>query len=309
MDQSQAGIVIADAPDGKLIYVNDAGLLIRGGDRESATNGVSIDQYVSNWHLMDLDGRPLKADEVPLARAIMYGEKCSREFIIRRGDSDDRIVIANAAPIKDNTGKVISGIVVFLDITEIKHMEKELKESENKFRTTFDLSPVGVVMVGFEKQFLRCNKAFADSLGYEPEELNGKTIESVTFPADITLGMDEMQAVFKGEIENSRVQKRYVHKDGHSVWGEVMISLIRNSEGIPQYFLAIIQDISESKKAIEALKESENKFKYVFDNSLTGKSITLTHRGDKCQQCFLQNAWVYSGGIVSNQMAGYFFPR
>ena len=132
MDQSQAGIAIADAPDGKLRYVNDAGLLIRGGDRDNATNGVSIDQYVASWHLLDLDGRPLEADEVPLARAIMFGEKCSREFIIHRGDNDDRIVVANAAPIKDSEGKVISAIVVFLDITEFKQMERELRKSNEE---------------------------------------------------------------------------------------------------------------------------------------------------------------------------------
>ena len=132
MDQSQAGIAIADAPDGKLRYVNEAGFIIRGGDRESATEGVSLDHYVASWHLLDLDGRPLEADEVPLARAVKYGEKCSREFIIHRGDKDDRIVVANAAPIKDSEGKVISAIVIFLDITDLKQMERELRKSNEE---------------------------------------------------------------------------------------------------------------------------------------------------------------------------------
>jgi ABC-type amino acid transport substrate-binding protein len=66
MNQSQAGIAIADAPSGTLRYVNDAGLLIRGGDRQSVVNGVGVDQYVASWQLMDFDGRPLKPDEVPL---------------------------------------------------------------------------------------------------------------------------------------------------------------------------------------------------------------------------------------------------
>ncbi|MDP2815566.1 MAG: diguanylate cyclase [Rectinemataceae bacterium] len=134
MDQSQAGIAIADAPGGTLRYVNDAGLLIRGGDRQSVVNGVGVDQYVASWQLMDFDGRPLKPDEVPLARAIMFGETGSREFIIRRSIDDDRIVLAKAAPIMDDSGKVVAGIVVFMDITDRKRAEEALRESEERYR-------------------------------------------------------------------------------------------------------------------------------------------------------------------------------
>jgi hypothetical protein len=95
-------------PGGLLRYVNDAGLLIRGGDRQSIVNRVGIDQYVSTWELMDLDGRPLKPDAVPLAQAIRFGETGSRELIIRRTAGDDRIVLADAAPIRDHSGKDIA---------------------------------------------------------------------------------------------------------------------------------------------------------------------------------------------------------
>jgi len=134
MDHSTAGIAIADAPDGVLRYVNDAGLFIRGGDRQSVINGVGIDKYVRSWQLLDIDGSPLKADEVPLTRAILFGETCSREFIIRRADNDDRIVSANAAPIKNEQGKVVAGIVVFTDITEHKQLELDKLKIEEQSR-------------------------------------------------------------------------------------------------------------------------------------------------------------------------------
>ncbi|MBI4928883.1 MAG: PAS domain-containing protein, partial [Anaerolineae bacterium] len=128
MDNSPAGIAIADAPDGKLRYVNDAGLMIRGGDRQQIVEGIGIDQYVASWQLMDLDGRPLKPDEVPLARAILFGETNSREFIVRRESDDDRIVLANAAPILDEDAKVKAAIVVFSDITENKQAEAKIRK-------------------------------------------------------------------------------------------------------------------------------------------------------------------------------------
>ena len=129
MDHSTAGIAIADAPSGKLRYVNDAGLLIRGSDRQTVVNGIDIDKYVASWQLLDFDGKPLQTYEVPLVRAITLGETCSREFIIRRAANDDRIVLAKAAPIRDEKDKVVAGIVVFVDITERKKMEEELKRS------------------------------------------------------------------------------------------------------------------------------------------------------------------------------------
>src|SRR5674476_566638 len=145
-----------------------------------------------------------------------------------------------------------------------------LRESEMKFRQTFDLSPIGIVMVGLDKKFLRCNNSFSKSLGFNMKELAGKTIADVSHPEDISIGMDDMMAIAKGELETSHVQKRYLRKDGEIVWGDVLISLIRNNSGEPQYFLAIIQDITESKKIVEALRESEERFRSLYENVTIG---------------------------------------
>lgn len=113
------------------------------------------------------------------------------------------------------------------NITERKIAEDSLRDSELKFRQTFDISPVGIVMVGLDKRFINCNLAFSHSLGYEAEELVGKLIEEVTLPEDNQIGVAEMTAIVKGEISESKVQKRYLRKDGQVIWGEVIISLNR----------------------------------------------------------------------------------
>ena len=127
MDQSQAGIAIAEAPSGRLRYVNRAGLLIRGVDESLVGEGFDESLYMANWRSLDLDGRPLTMADTPLGRAAMCGETSSREFIIRVGADDDRIVWANAAPILDEHGQVSAAIVVFLDITQRKRAEEALK--------------------------------------------------------------------------------------------------------------------------------------------------------------------------------------
>lgn len=163
MDCSPAGIAIADAPDGRLRYVNDAGLLIGGEDRQSLVNGVGIEQYVASWKLFDLDGRPLGIDEVPLARAIMFGETNSRDFIIRREEGEDRIVEANAAPIKNETGKIVAGIVVFTDITEKLHKEKEQAKLQEQFQQAQKMESVGRLAGGVAHDF---NNMLSIILGY-----------------------------------------------------------------------------------------------------------------------------------------------
>ena len=129
MDHSQAGIAIVDAPSGKLRYVNQAGLLIGGVTQAELVTGVADNRYDASWNLWNLDGTPLAKKEVPLARAILFGEQCTREFIIRRAALDDRIVLANAAPIHNPAGEVTAGIVIFLDITEHKRTEKLLQQN------------------------------------------------------------------------------------------------------------------------------------------------------------------------------------
>jgi len=147
------------------------------------------------------------------------------------------------------------------EMFERKKAEEQLRESETKFRQTFEYSPVGKVMVGLDKRFILTNYSFAQSLGYQAEELIGKSIDEVTHPADHKIGMDEMNAIIKGELKFSQVQKRYLRKDGETLWGDVTISLVRDHEDHPKYFLAIIQDFTERKMIEEALRESERKFR------------------------------------------------
>jgi PAS domain S-box-containing protein len=127
MDQSQAGIAIADAPDGRLRYVNQAALFIRGASAAEVVDQVDAARYVESWHIFHHDGTPYADDEVPLARAVLYGETSEAELIIRRDDHEDRVVLARAAPIRDAEGTVTAGVVVFHDITERKQSEDEIR--------------------------------------------------------------------------------------------------------------------------------------------------------------------------------------
>ncbi|MCX6237898.1 MAG: PAS domain S-box protein [Bacteroidia bacterium] len=142
------------------------------------------------------------------------------------------------------------------DITKRIQADERLRENEMKLRSTFDQSPVGSVIVGLDKCFIKCNSAFCHFLGYSEDELIGKTIAYVTWPEDNELGMLDLKLMIQGKKDSSTLQKRYLRKDGSIVWGEITISLERDSENKPMFFLSIIQNITERKQAEEKLKKS-----------------------------------------------------
>jgi hypothetical protein len=117
--------------------------------------GLDVNQYVASWKLFDLDGTPLAKDAVPLARAVLFGEQCTREFLIRRSELDDRIVLANAAPIRNPAGAVTAGIVVFLDITERKRAEELLRQSTKELHArNEELIRINRLMTGRELRLI-----------------------------------------------------------------------------------------------------------------------------------------------------------
>jgi PAS domain S-box-containing protein len=246
---------------------------------------------------------------------MLYAEPHAREKIIAdlrefekvtdwntlglRKDGSSFWVSMNVQFVKDNFGKIIGTEDVVRDISERKQAEIALRESEVKFQQMFDISPVGIVFVGLDKRFIRCNLAFSQSLGYDTEELVGKLITDITFSEDIHIGMTEMMSILKGEIAQSQVQKRYLRKDGQIIWGETTISLLRDSEGCAQYFLAIIQDITERKRAEKALVDNERKYRTLFE---TADDAILLFAGDQWVDCNTAASRVF--GCTREQIIG-----
>jgi PAS domain S-box-containing protein len=156
LDNSHAGVAIASAPDGKLRYVNHAALRIRGKSRNDLIEEVDIRKYFEFWQAYHIDGRPFKNDEVPLARALLHGETCSQELIIKHVNGEDRVVLANAAPIYGRNEQIVAGIVVFLDVTETRRLNERLKQAEK-------MESIGTLAGGIAHDF---NNILGGIIGY-----------------------------------------------------------------------------------------------------------------------------------------------
>ena len=126
--QSQTGIVIADAPSGLLRFVNPAALQISGGDESNLVRGVDINRY-ARWRITDMEGVPIANDDLPLARAVRFGETSSQKVIFVRPNGEKRVGLCQTGPIRRADGSIMSGITIFVDITEQHRLLEELNSA------------------------------------------------------------------------------------------------------------------------------------------------------------------------------------
>jgi PAS domain S-box-containing protein len=165
-------------------------------------------------------------------------------------------------------------------LTEIEKrvlIEKELREREERLRRMFDQSPIGVAVVSLENRFTHVNGALAHITGYSPEELVQKTCADVTYPDDIARDLEMTGWLKDGAIEQYDADKRFVRKDGSTIWVHVSTRLIRDSGGAPLYYLPMIVDINDRKMTEEAFKKANTKLnilsavtRHDIKNRLTG---------------------------------------
>ena len=127
VEQTPAGIIIADAPGGRIRIANAAASAIQGAGREQPS-GVPVDLHRRSWQMFWPDGTPVATEDFPLSRAFLRGETSRNvDLIVRRPTGEDRWTLANAAPVRNARGEVVAGIVVFADVTERKRAEDRIQ--------------------------------------------------------------------------------------------------------------------------------------------------------------------------------------
>ena len=140
---------------------------------------------------------------------------------------------------------------------DCRHIDRALRESEERYRHTFENAAVGIAHVAPDGTWLRANRKVCEFLGYSLEELNQLTFQQLTHPEDLDKGLTAMREMFAGKQDFMNLDKRYIRKDGGIVWANLTVSCARNEAGDVAYMISVLQDITEKKQMRQALDESE----------------------------------------------------
>lgn len=190
-----------------------------------------------------------------LARAVEKGEHLDMEYRIVRPDGTIRWVEGKGTVFEDSCGQAVRMAGVCMDITERKRMGQLLRESEERFRKIFEEGPLGIALVRQDLRIIDVNDALCQMLGYTRRELIGLAFVDITHPEDIEIDVEHTRQLFAGEIPNYKIEKRYIAKNKKVIWMSLTASVIRDKEGKPLYGLDIVENVTERKRAEQALAD------------------------------------------------------
>jgi PAS domain S-box-containing protein len=264
VETTGTGFVMVDA-EGRVLDANAEYVRITGHSRLEEIRGQSVLEWTAGY------------EKEKNARAVA---QCVRDGLIRNLEIDYVDGSGRVTPIEINATLTDTDgspriITLCRDITERKQAEAALRQSEERFRRIFEEGPIGIATAGADFRFLRVNAAFCRMMGRTESELIKISFKDITHPEDLGRDQDQILRLQRGEIPIYRTDKRYLRGNGEVLWGAATIATVHDSNGKFRHFLAMVEDITERKRAEDAMRISEEKFRKIFQNSPA--SISITH--------------------------------
>ncbi len=263
---NEAGIGMALVMNGHILEANSAFLRLLGYDE----NEIKV-LTISEISHPDDRGRNQNA-----LQDLIASDKESYNLEKRYIRKDGEIVWGKltVSLIRDPKGLQHYAIGMVEDVTETKAALSALKESESRLRANFEQAGIGMALVLINGEIVEANLALQEFLGYDIEEFVGMNTTNFTHPEDTEKDSIALQTMLEGEETRYQMEKRYIRKDGETVWGRLTVSLIKDADGTPQYTLGMVEDITEHKKTERLLNEERDRAKTYLD--LAGTMIIAT---------------------------------
>jgi PAS domain S-box-containing protein len=162
-----------------------------------------------------------------------------------------------AVVVRDEAGKPSFLQGVMFDMSDLLQAREALHKSEEKFRTLFERTAVGIALIDIEGRLMECNPALQEMLGYRKEELLTRDFSQFVHTDDQSIDLDLYRKLLSGMHDHYQVEKRCIRKDGGEVWGRVNVSLVRDAGGNPQYTIHMVENINEWKRLETQLLQSQ----------------------------------------------------
>ena len=132
---------------------------------------------------------------------------------------------------------------------------------DSLFQNAFEHAAIGMALVAPDGSWLRVNRSVCQITGYSEEELLKRTFQDITHPDDLERDLANVRKLLASEIDTYQIEKRYFHKNGSIVWVLLSVSLVRDDEGKPRFFISQIQDITRRKESEGQLSEAAAEIK------------------------------------------------
>jgi len=269
METNPAGITVVDK-EGNIVFANPQAEQVLGLTKDEITQRAYNDP---EWQITAWDASPFPDKDLPFQRVMTTSQPV---FDVRHAiewPSKKRILLSiNAAPLFDESGKFDGMVATVEDITERVRTERELQESEKKYKKLVEESLQGLAIAqGLPPRFIFVNSVIAEMLGYRIDELmsfSPEQVKEIIHPEDQAIFFQRYRDRLEGRQIPSRYEIRGMRKDGTVCWGELMASRIEY-QGKPAVHATFV-DITERKQAEAKLKESEHLYRTLTENSLTG---------------------------------------
>jgi PAS domain S-box-containing protein len=172
-------------------------------------------------------------------------------------DGEVRWIAFQATPLCSADGRIDGVVPSGYDITDRKHAEEALHQSEARFRNLYEYALAGITLSDWEGRFRACNAAFCNLVGYSEDELRGMHFALLIHPDDRDDNVARVRGLRTGEVKALAFENRYLHKNGTPVWVRKIVSSLPAQAGRPGQFFMVCIDIGHRKQKEEELRQSE----------------------------------------------------
>jgi PAS domain S-box-containing protein len=253
--------VWSTSPEGHVDFVNDRWLQFTGLSSDEAfgwkweavLHPDDRTRVVADWHA-----------------AVKSGQAMESEARVRRADGEYCWWFIRNVPLRDETGKLVRWYGTAIDIEDRKRAEQALRKSEERWRSVFENSAIGVALTDLNGRFLATNHVYQTIVGYTEEELRALYFLDVTHEDYREANWALVTELLEGKRQQFQIEKKYLRKDGSSIWVSNNVSLVPGTERVPRFIMALSEDITQRKRAEEALRRSE---------AYLAEAQKLTHTG------------------------------